>query len=293
MSANVSVEFLDGEVLILPVSEADYVRDLLKRAQVAKPPPTSATLRLLSGEVLVKSQELATPLAGKTLNAVYGPKLSYLVPREGRVTLVDECDEGWDEAIAGESQVAQERWVPAPDADGLVELRNLAKEAEGVTLTATTKNYCNDDQKLLNLLRLGSTVGEPLYVPEGSTSLRGGTDGNPKLILDFGRVVMLQRVGATCSATNRWRDWFEAWSKADPADDDWESWGMDTAASHSPDEVFFLDRPPTRVRLLQIKATSGKVPGGRVRHLFAYGFDEPAATSGHSAVEPAPVPAEP
>eukprot|EP00928_Gymnodinium_smaydae_P028362 TRINITY_DN21644_c0_g1_i2.p1 TRINITY_DN21644_c0_g1~~TRINITY_DN21644_c0_g1_i2.p1 ORF type:complete len:197 (-),score=41.64 TRINITY_DN21644_c0_g1_i2:94-684(-) len=185
-------------------------------------------------------------------------------------------------------QVAEDRWVPPPDVDGALELRNLAKEAEGVTLKATRKFY-EDDRQLLNLLRLGSIVGEPMYAPGKAPSVRGGSDGHPKLLLDFGRVVELQRVGAICSCTDRFRDWFEVWSTTDahPAEDAWESWGVD-AASQRPEGIFFLDRPPTLVRCLMIKASSGRVPGGRVQHLFAYGLAGPGVdpTGSHNSGAP-------
>lgn len=220
MAANVTLEFLGGEELTVPLLDEDLVRDLLKRTQTAKPPPAMASLQIASGEVLFKPSESAAPLAGKTVQALYSPTLSYLVPRDGSVALVDECHEEWKEDIAAKMQVPEESWVPAPDVDGgsAGRVRNLAKLAESVTLT-TTRAFQPENEMLLNLLRLGSKVGEPLYVPEQKHAFRGGTDGSPKLILDFGRVVTLQRVGAICSGTDKFKDWLEVWSKPEDGDD--------------------------------------------------------------------------
>eukprot|EP00747_Dinoflagellata_sp_TGD_P165977 gnl/TRDRNA2_/TRDRNA2_188077_c0_seq1.p1 gnl/TRDRNA2_/TRDRNA2_188077_c0~~gnl/TRDRNA2_/TRDRNA2_188077_c0_seq1.p1 ORF type:complete len:290 (+),score=56.31 gnl/TRDRNA2_/TRDRNA2_188077_c0_seq1:66-935(+) len=281
MAASVTLEFLGGEELTVPLLDEDLVRDLLKRAKTAKPPPAMASLQIASGEVLFKPSESAAPLAGKTVQALYSPTLSYLVPRDGSVALVDECHEEWMEDIAAKMQVPEESWVPAPDADGgsAGRVRNLAKLAEGVTLT-TTRAFQPENEMLLNLLRLGSKVGEPLYVPEQKHAFRGGGDGSPKLILDFGRVVTLQRVGAICSGTDKFKDWLEVWSKSedgDDGDDSWESWGIGVAGERP--GFFSVDRHPTQVRVLRINASSGRIPGGRVRHLFAYGFDEIQSSS--------------
>lgn len=274
MAAIVNLEFLDGEVLKLPVSTGDVVRDLLKRAHADKPAAAAATLQLVSDEVQVQLSEPATSLVGKCVSAIYGPQLAYLVRKGEDLVLIDECNEEWTEEIACKMQVAEDCWVPSPSVDNPNALRNLAKEAEGVTLWAIPcPTYWKDDQKLLNLLRLGSTVGEPLYVPM-PMSVRGTNTDRTILYLDFGRIVSLQRVGAICSGTNNYREWFEVWStiKDDPAEDDWESWGKDL--NNHQTAIFFLDREATRVRRLKIKGTSGRIPGGRVQHLFAYGCDD-------------------
>eukprot|EP00929_Paragymnodinium_shiwhaense_P089844 TRINITY_DN50030_c0_g1_i3.p1 TRINITY_DN50030_c0_g1~~TRINITY_DN50030_c0_g1_i3.p1 ORF type:complete len:190 (+),score=15.25 TRINITY_DN50030_c0_g1_i3:190-759(+) len=176
-------------------------------------------------------------------------------------------------------QISEDLWVPAPpNTEGPPTLRNLAKIAEGVALRVIGGNrpFCQEHEKLLNLLRLGSKVGEPLYFTKPA-SVRGGMDGRPRLILDFGRTVTVQRVGATCSGTDNHTDWFEVWSTAhdlDTLDDDmWEPWGRASTAERP--GMFFLDRCPTRARFLRIAASSGRIPGGKVHHLFAYGYDEP------------------
>lgn len=198
----INVHFLEGELLAIPVKESDYARVLSDAVRARRPPPKpSARLKLLTaeGEILGLSQLLG-PFLGATVMAVYEQSdTSYLVVKDGRLSLIDEGDEGWSEEVSKKAFVKEEDWVPAPPAPnaegGGPEIVNLAKESEGA-IVSSTSNIFNDAEKLNNVIRFGSKFGEPRYMPGGDNSfIFGRGDRDPKLYLDFGKPVCLIRVG--------------------------------------------------------------------------------------------------
>lgn len=283
MASNVKVQFMDGEAFDVSLSNTRYVCDLLKVVKTLKRPPFGAQLKLLSEMTVLKPLDLVDQLAGITLNAVYSKSgLNYLMVHDGgNLILVAEGDEEWDEETAGRAQCPEERWVPAPDVMGATrpatQPENLAKDSYGVIVSATS-NRLNMDQSLLNVLRLGSKFGEPRCVLGReidkciNSFIFNNGDQNPTLTMDFGRTVVLTRIGSTCYH-ERAIKYFEVWSSADADSNSatWESWGT-VRNDFGKDSVVFVDRAPTSSRLVRIKATSRRGVGAQVGPLFAYGW---------------------
>eukprot|EP00931_Biecheleriopsis_adriatica_P118421 TRINITY_DN93836_c0_g1_i1.p1 TRINITY_DN93836_c0_g1~~TRINITY_DN93836_c0_g1_i1.p1 ORF type:complete len:307 (-),score=57.12 TRINITY_DN93836_c0_g1_i1:27-881(-) len=275
----VTVNFLSGQSFEIEVAETDTVLELLMKVKRAMPPPTAAShLKLVSASGVLRARESAAGLVGAVVDAAYATgERSYYVLEDGQLSLVDEGDDGWDEETSKRfcragGFCSEEHWVPPPD--GRVELRNLVRESEGVSLTASS-NIFNDEQKLLNIIRLGSAHGEPRCVVKGDSSfIFAERDRNPTLTLDFGRVVLLQRVGAI-GAKDRWINSFEVTSTpdADPRDGSWTSWGVDRHRHTGGGPIFLDMSAPIPARFVRFKVTSGHVNGARVGNLFAYGCE--------------------
>jgi len=271
----VHVQFMDGSTFDVSVSDTAHVGDLTKVLRNLKQPPRPTTkLKLLSETFLVLNPlDPVAPLKGTTVNAIYSntSEQSYLVVKEGELVLVDEGDEDWNEHAARRGHISECKWVPAPEAVAGIQSENLAKESLGVTVSATSI-HLKQEQNLLNVLRLGSKFGEPRCILGADDSFCFGQgDWNPVLTVDFGRTVTLTRVGATCYQS-RWVNYFEVWSSTDSVS--WESWGHVRAYVSDKQDSMFIDRTPTPVRMIRIKATSGQIRGAQIGPLFAYGYDE-------------------
>eukprot|EP00933_Yihiella_yeosuensis_P007708 TRINITY_DN112864_c0_g1_i1.p1 TRINITY_DN112864_c0_g1~~TRINITY_DN112864_c0_g1_i1.p1 ORF type:complete len:287 (-),score=56.69 TRINITY_DN112864_c0_g1_i1:25-885(-) len=283
MAAKVHVQFLDGESISDDVDAFGNVAELMRKLKLQKPPPKpSARLQLVLESRILSPLESVKQFADESLTAIYTTSESsyYILSSDGELKLQDEGDAGWDEEIGNKMSQAQkeELWVPPPakatSSDS--EPRNLARESEGVTITATS-NIFRDDLKgrLGNLLRLGSKYGEPQCFIKGDRSfIFAGPDQDPRITVDFGRTVMLQRVGVIGSS-DRWIDRFSVRSSEDGSADDakWEEWGEDKKSHYDGGPVFIDSSSPAPARLIQIQAKSGHSPGARVGPIFAYGYE--------------------
>jgi len=277
----INVQFLGGTVLRLPVGVAVHVRDLVTSIKAANPPPTPyARLKLISqaAQVLDLSGASAS-LVGTTIHAVYcSSELGYLVKNsDGTWIFLQEDDDAWSEEMGKKSFVDEDRWVSPTESDGHV-VENLAKASNGVSITASS-NFFQDLEILNNLIRLGSKFGDPRYMmaADDNSFVFASDDRDPKLILDFGRTVVLTRIGSICYAES-WLDYFAAESSDDG--NSWLDWGTDKGGRRRDGGVVFFDREPTSARFVRMRATSGHFSGARIGPVFAYGFvgDIPVAS---------------
>eukprot|EP00928_Gymnodinium_smaydae_P051506 TRINITY_DN35063_c0_g1_i1.p1 TRINITY_DN35063_c0_g1~~TRINITY_DN35063_c0_g1_i1.p1 ORF type:complete len:288 (-),score=33.98 TRINITY_DN35063_c0_g1_i1:69-932(-) len=283
---SVTVAFLNGQSFDIPVADEDTVRELSHKVKHVQPPfmLTHSLLAVVAESEVLPLDAPVGPLVGSTLTASYVcSERSYFIMDAGRLVLLNEGDERWSAADADKWSdsigfCAPAYWVPPPD--GREKLRNLVKPSEGVTVTSSS-NIFNDEQKLQNIIRLGSKHGEPRCVVVGDSSfIFSGGDADPTIVLDFGREVSLLRVGAIGPPRDRWINFFEVSStlEPDPATHSWETWGTERRGYRDgmAGGPFFVDSPsaiPIRARLVRMKVCSGHVNGARVGNLFAYGWD--------------------
>jgi len=115
----------------------------------------------------------------------------------------------------------------------------------------------------------------PRSMPNGeNTFIFSREDKDPELFVDFGRIVVLTRVGSVVHSRFQMTSMEVACTaEADSAAATWEVWGTDRTSPDT-DGMIFFDHAPTKVRLVRIRiyVESGLVSLARIGAVFAYGF---------------------
>mmetsp|Transcript_116187 Transcript_116187/g.339840 ORF Transcript_116187/g.339840 Transcript_116187/m.339840 type:complete len:296 (-) Transcript_116187:108-995(-) len=267
------IQLMGGEVV--PVSaQGDRVGELKKAFLAVKPCPTDKVVKLMQGPTILKDVDTLATLDPKGIMAVFTtPEMSYHVSVDDEIRLVSEGDADFEEEQAKRSQVSPDKWVPSPP--GYPECHNLATLGEGASVTASSNLWgagAVSEQKLLNVLRLGSVHGSPRFVGGDNSFIFKENQPNQLLTIDLGKERTLVRIGSMCYG-DRWLNRFCVCTQADGKDDQIE-WGDDTTM-RSEGGVAFFDREPTPVRIIHMTCKSGHYygAGARIGPVFAYGWE--------------------
>lgn len=282
---------LSAEPLSLEVSPQDALRNIKGLIEESLGIPSRKQKLILGKKVLeddLKSIEECGIAEGASLMLLVVEGFSenaYLTKHEstGEIILLQEGDEGWKEQTVN---ISMDKWVPAPGEKdvGGAEVQNIAKESEGATVFATSFRNPEYHERLKNVIRLGAKFGDPRYTPGGDNSFiftefyrfrdaPGATDADQEhnLYVDFGKDVIISRVGTMCYRDRCIEEiQISSSEDSDRTTTNWLVWGGSTGGLDEGGVVYY-DHDPIRVRLLRFSVYSSSL-GARIGPVFAYGI---------------------
>lgn len=267
------IQMMGGAVVELRVPPSGRVAELKQAFLAVKPCPPGKLVRLMRGPTILKDADPLLGLETTGIMAVFTvPEMSYLIQRDGGVCLVAEGDADFTEETAKKAQVGQEKWVP-PHPDH-AECRNLASVSEGASASASSIIWSKGlaaEEKLKNVLRLGSVHGDPRYMDGDNSFIFAENQQRQELTIDLGKDCVLVRIGTMCYG-DRFLNRFAVRTWVDNEEEAVE-WGDDRTSRSKPGVAFF-DKEPTLVRKICMRCASGHYhgAGARVGPVFAYGW---------------------
>lgn len=266
------VQMMGGAALRLHVPAGGRVAELRRAFLAVKPCPPDKAVRLMQGSSILKDADPVAALgAGSVMAVLTTPESSYLAEKDGEVRLISEGDADFHEDLVKRAQVSQDAWVPPhPDHP---ESRNLATVSEGASASASSNLWGTGlvpQEKLDNVLRLGSLHGNPRFVGGDNSFIFAENQPKQVLTVDLGKDCMVARIGAMCYG-DRWLCSFKVRTHTGSADESLE-WGSDEEYRRHGGVVYF-DREPTLVRTIIMECKSGHYhgAGARLGPVFAYG----------------------
>jgi hypothetical protein len=271
----VHVGFMQGDTMPITLQPSEKVADLKKAVEARMPCPAGMTLKFLQEGRVLKPTDNIRPLAGVTLLAVISaPEKSYLIIKQSQIAIVSEDDFDFDDELAKKAQTRPESWVPSPTS--WPQCSNLARESLDAVASASSNLWGSDsvaEEKLKNVLRLGSQHGDPRFVGGDNSFIFRERQSSQTLTVTLSGPCMLVRIGSMCY-NDRWLNYFEVSSQAAQGGD-WVDWGCTRPRRKSSEPLFFDREEPTEVRTIRFKVSSGHYygAGARLGPVFAYGWE--------------------